>query len=228
MTFLTLPYEKSTRLPSSADGDPRTPPSYVAHFLTEHTAPDAVVLDPFAGFGTTLAVGERLGREVYGIEYERERVTHIEERIDHPERVSHASALDLPSLAVPAIDCCFTSPPYMVESMGVDPLANYDDASETTYEEYLDAIETVFAHVGEIVVPDGTVLVDVANMKHGGRVTTLAWDVADAVATTFEFRGEVVVGWENEDDRHSDDPEGGTYGYGYDHSYCLVFDAPSQ
>jgi DNA modification methylase len=227
MTFLTLPYEKPTALPSSVDGDPRTPPSYVAHFLSQHTDSGAVVLDPFAGFGTTLAVGERLGREVYGIEYERERVAFIEERVDHPERVVHASALELPSLDVPEIDCCFTSPPYMVESMNVDPLKNYDDVSETTYGEYLDAIETVFAHVGDIVVPGGTVLVDVANMKHDGTVTTLAWDVADAVATTFAFRGEVVVSWEQTNDRRNETEEG-TYGYGYDHSYCLVFDTPIQ
>ena len=226
-TFLTLPYEKPMALPSDFDGNPRTPPSYVEHFLTRRTEPGDVVFDPFAGFGTTLAVGEELEREVYGVEYEYERAEFIKDRISHPERVVRGSALELLSFDLPQADCCFTSPPYMVEGMDVDPFRNYADDSGTTYEGYLDAIETVFASVGEIVDPDGTVLVDVANVKHDGKTTTLAWDVADAVAATFEFRGEVVVGWENED-RNANNAEDGAYGYGYDHSYCLVFDAASQ
>lgn len=58
---------------------------------------------------------------------------------------------------------------------------------------------------------------EVANLRDaGGRgpVTPLAWDVARAVGEVLRFEGEVVVEWEP------------TYGYGYDHSYCLVFSAP--
>lgn len=218
-TFLTLPYEKPTALPSDVDGDPRTPPSYVKHFLTRYTGPGDTVLDPFAGFGTTLAIGEELGREVHGIEYESERAAFIEERVDHPERVVRGSALELPSFDLPRVECCLTSPPYMTERMDADPFRNYATDSKTTYEDYLDDIETVFASIDDRIVPDGTVLVDVSNMKDTGNVTTLAWDVAEAVAVTFEFAGEVVIGWEGTDD------EDGVYGYGYDHSYCLVFEA---
>ena len=53
-----------------------------------------------------------------------------------------------------------------------------------------------------------------------GDVTTLAWDVADIVAGSFHFDGEVVVGWEGDEQENRD---GGTYGCGYDYSYCLVF-----
>jgi hypothetical protein len=41
-------------------------------------------------------------------------------------------------------------------------------------------------------------------------VTPLAWDVAAAVSQVLRFEGEIVVCWDH-------------YGYGYDHSYCLVF-----
>jgi hypothetical protein len=57
-------------------------------------------------------------------------------------------------------------------------------------------------------------------MRYDGDVTTLAWDVADAVTESFYFEGEVVVGWEGKEQNERD---GGSYGYGYDHSYCLVF-----
>lgn len=217
-TFLTLPYEK-TPLPPGFDSDPRTPPSYVEHFLTRYTESDDTVLDPFAGFGTTLTVAEELGRKAYGVEYETERVVHIESRVDYPERVVRGSALSLPSLDLPKVECCFTSPPYMVEGMDRNPLANYADDSQTTYEDYLADIETVFTDIDELVIPDGTVLVDISNMKCNENATTLAWDVAGVIGTIFDFAGEVVIGWENSDD------EDGTYGYGYDHSYCLVFEA---
>ena len=51
-------------------------------------------------------------------------------------------------------------------------------------------------------------------------MTTLAWDVADRIRNVLAFDGEVVVGWEPGVDRDHGD---GTYGYGYDHSYCLTF-----
>jgi hypothetical protein len=57
------------------------------------------------------------------------------------------------------------------------------------------------------------------NMKYEGRVTTLAWDIADRVGNVFDFDGEVVVAWEDEDENDRN----GNFGYGYDHSYCLVF-----
>lgn len=218
-TFLTLAYEKPTTLPTKFDSNPRTPPSFVEYFLTRYTEPDDTILDPFAGFGTTLVVSEELDRDAYGVEYEPDRAAFVEERIARPERVIHGSALSLPSFDLPPVECCLTSPPYMVEEMNVNPFRNYAADSETTYEDYLCDIETVFTGLSEFVVSDGTVLVDVSNMKHAGNVTTLAWDIAEAVGATFDFAGEVVVGWENEDD------EDGTYGYGYDHSYCLVFEA---
>jgi hypothetical protein len=42
-------------------------------------------------------------------------------------------------------------------------------------------------------------------------VTTLAWDIASLFKVEFRFIKENVIHW------------GGGYGYGYDHSYCLIF-----
>jgi hypothetical protein len=51
---------------------------------------------------------------------------------------------------------------------------------------------------------------EVANLKSEKQVTTLAWDVGREISKVLRFEGEVVVCWDK-------------YGYGYDHSYCLVF-----
>ncbi|WP_115863552.1 DNA methyltransferase [Halorussus litoreus] len=221
-TFLTLDYEQETDLPSGFVDDVRTPEAYVRHFLREHSEPGDTVFDPFAGFGTTLAVAAELGRVPAGVEYETDRAEFVRDRLgsEHSESLVHGSALDLADFDLPAFDCCLTSPPYMVAGMGVDPLENY--AGESDYGRYLDQIGDVFAQVRDLAAPDASLLVDVSNMKHDGEVTTLAWDVADAVAESFRFEGEVVVGWEGEEQPERD---GGSYGYGYDHSYCLVFAA---
>src|SRR5688572_12167027 len=46
----------------------RFPAELVRVFLEEHTRAGDVVLDPFAGYGTTLRTAEDLGRAGYGVE----------------------------------------------------------------------------------------------------------------------------------------------------------------
>lgn len=219
-TFLTLEYEQETDLPQGFVDDVRTPESYVRHFLREFSDPGDTVFDPFAGFGTTLTVAEELGRVPYGVEYEADRAEFVRDRLDadHEDHLVRGSALELDGLDLPAFDCCLTSPPYMVRGMETDPFRNY--AGESDYESYLDTVRDVFAQLRGLAAPDAHLLVDVSNMKYDGDVTTLAWDVADAGSDSFHFEGEVVVGWTGPNRDHRD---GGTYGYGYDHSYCLVF-----
>jgi len=46
----------------------RSPKALVAHFVAAYTEPGTVILDLFAGYGTTLRVAERLDRVAYGLE----------------------------------------------------------------------------------------------------------------------------------------------------------------
>lgn len=227
-THLSLPHEYDVALPDGHDGELRTPAPLVERFLTEFTEPGDRVFDPFAGYGTTLAVAERLGREPVGIEYEPDRVAFVEDRLDDPDAIRQGDVLDLDADDLPACECVFTSPPFMEREMAQNPFENY--AGESSYADYLDDVEAAFARVKPLVAPDGTVVIDVCNMKFEGRVTRLAWDVAARVAAAFEFDGEVVVTWEEPEDDDavapSEDREG-AYGYGYDHSYCLVFSKPA-
>jgi len=220
-TFLNLRYEQKTDIPAEG-ADVRTPEAYVRHFLGEFSEAGDTVLDPFAGFGTTLTVAEELGRVPYGIEYEADRAEIARDRIEHPENLTRGNALELDPDEFPAFDCCLTSPPYMEQTMGVNPFRNYAEDSESDYDTYLRDLTDLFDRLADLAAPGANVLLDVSNMKYEGNVTTLAWDVAGAVSESFHFEGEVVIGWEGEDQEHRD---GGNYGYGYDHSYCLVFSA---
>lgn len=217
-TYLSFKYGHATELPVGHSNEVRTPTALVESFLDAYSEPGDRVLDIFAGYGTTLAVAEEMNRVPYGVEYEADRVTHVRDRISTPDHVRHGDVLELESSWFPTCDCCFTSPPFMERTDDRNPFRNY--SGESTYEEYLDDVETAFSRLGSVLASDGHVIVDVANMKYEGRVTPLAWDVADRVSNVFHFDGEVVVTWEENGDH--DDREG-RFGYGYDHSYCLVF-----
>lgn len=215
---LSLPYEHPTPLPDEFDGgDIRMPPVLARRLVSEYTEHGDRVLDPFAGFGTIVAVAEALDRKAWGIEIDRDRAAYARDRLRNPDRLVHGTATDIPD-AVPTLDCVLTSPPYMHESDTRDPLRN--DDGESDYETYLGDLCDVFDALWSRFHRDGTLLIEAPNLERDGRTTTFAWDLADAIRAIprFRFTGERVVSWDGEES-----PEG-VYGFGYDHSYVLVFE----
>ena len=59
----------------------QAPIQLLLRIILSSTNPDDVVLDPFAGSGTTLVVAEQLGRKSIGIELDSHNVTLIENRL---------------------------------------------------------------------------------------------------------------------------------------------------
>ncbi len=172
-----------------------------------------LVFDPFAGFGTTLVVAEAMGRVAFGIEVDAQRAEFIRSRLRHPHQLIHGDARRLAAYNLPAFDFSMTSPPYMNRHDVEDPFTNYTTTGGG-YGAYLRDLRAIYAHLAPRLKDEARDVVEVANLKGGAGVTTLAWDVAVAISEVLRFDGEVVVGWDH-------------YGYGYDHSYCLVFTRPS-
>lgn len=190
-TVLSLEYTHADELPPGEDNEIRTPDALVEHFFEAYSEPGDDVLDVFAGYGTTLKVAEQLGRVPYGVEYEPDRVEYVRDRLAASEGIRQGDVLELDASWFPDCECCFTSPPFMERTDDRNPFENY--AGESTYEHYLDDVETAFSRVDSVLASDGHVVVDVSNMKYQDRVTTLAWDVADRISNVFHFEGEVVV-----------------------------------
>jgi DNA modification methylase len=211
-TFVCLKNEQQRTLPAEfRNDDVRYTDALVEHFINEFTAPGDVVFDPFCGFGTTMLVAERCGRDSYGIEYELKRCEYVRSLVKHPERVIHGDSTKLSQIEVPPFDLCITSPPYMGKDHTEDPLKAYSTTG-TGYGDYLKTLQSIFAEVAAKLNPSGRAVIEVSNLKHeDGSITTLAWDIAHSLSEVMRFMGEVVVLWEP------------TYNYGYDHSYCLVF-----
>lgn len=189
--------------------DVRSPESLIEHFLQEYTQVSDTILDPFAGYGTTLIVAERLGRIPFGVELNEEKVNYARNKLTRPENLIQGDSRLLATIDLPAIDFSITSPPYMNKDDQEDPFTDYH-AKGKGYTAYLRDIRSIYGQLRKHMKPTGTVVLEVANLKRDGRVTTLAWDVAQEVSKVLHFEGEVVVCWDK-------------YGYGYDHSYCLVY-----
>jgi DNA modification methylase len=193
----------------------RYPETLVEHFVGALTKPGDVVFDPFAGFGTTLAVAEAMGRAAYGVEFDGVRAAYCKTRMTHPARLVQGDSLQLSGIEVPAVDLCMTSPPFMSRSDFRNPFANYSTRGGPGYDGYLAGLRSVFAGVRDKLKPGGRVLIEISNLRVGGELTLLAWDAARAISDVLMFEGETVIVWDR-------------YAYGYDHSYALQFVKPPQ
>ncbi|HMD81098.1 MAG TPA: hypothetical protein VKE92_07310, partial [Anaerolineales bacterium] len=125
----------------------------------------------------------------------------------------HGDARFLAKVDLPEIDFSMTSPPYMTKDNHPEfPFAGYQITGEG-YEEYLRDIRSIYEQLRARMKPTGTVVLEVANLKPEKQVTTLAWDVGQEISKVLRFEGEVIVCWDE-------------CGYGYDHTYCLIFSVP--
>jgi DNA modification methylase len=197
---------------AAADDDDHYSEVLVRTVLEEYTAPGDRVLDPFAGFGTTLAVSEALGRLAVGIELLRERVAIIRGRIGPGSTVVEGDARKLDELDLDLFDLCVTSPPYMPrEHHPWNPLTGYTTL-DGQYDVYLDQLREVFAAVARVLRPGGHIAVNAANMRYQDTVTPLAWDMSRVISEVpeLEFRGETYLEWDHPPEWLQGD-------------YCLVF-----
>lgn len=215
-TFIRLKNRPVGRLPDHLHPhDVRYADELVAQFLKEYTKPGDLVFDPFAGFGTTLIVAETMGRRALGIEFDKPRADYIRTRLREKTAIIHGDSRRLSQLSLPPVDFLMTSPPFMARGDAEDPLQSYA-VPGNGYESYLEGIGAIAAQLPAILKPGAAAVFEVSNLKRPNGVTTLAWDMAAVLARHLTFEGETIVGWDH-------------YGYGYDHSYCLVFrNAPAS
>lgn len=164
---------------------------FVRHFCV----PGGLVLDPFAGFGTTLLAAHLEGCRSIGIELDAARAELARERL----RLAHvrdAQLLggDLRSLRepLPPVDLCLTSLPYFGAPAPPDapPQQLYGQAQ---YEPFLEQLHEIFRAVRQCMRPGGRIVVMAENLRLDGRFVPLAWDAARVLAGLFVLREERVL-----------------------------------
>ena len=194
------------------DNDDRYPESLVEYFLQLYTQEGDKVFDPFAGLGTTLLVSEKSNRIPFGIEIDRQRYEFIQSKLTHKDNIICGNSLELNTHTFPLFDFSITSPPY-------NPIDEENYLSgQGGYKGFIKDIGKIYSQLKDFMKSDSYIIIEVSNLK-AKEITTLAWDIGKEVSKIFHFEGEVIVQWETK----NADNEDGNYGYGYDHSYCLVF-----
>lgn len=197
---------------AAADDDDHFSQALVRTVVEEFTVPGDRVLDPFAGFGTTLAVSAALGRVAVGVELLPDRAEIIRRRVGSTATVIEGDARKLDEFDLEPFHLCLTSPPYMPrEHHPWNPLTGYTTL-DAEYDVYLSQLGDVFAAVARALRPGGHVAVNAANMRYQDTVTPLAWDMARVIAEVpaLEFRGETYLEWDEPPDWLQGD-------------YCLIF-----
>jgi DNA modification methylase len=216
-TILSFQHRNELALPPEYQNDDvRFSDDLVSFFIRSFTKQGDIVFDPFAGFGTTLYIAEKLGRQGYGIEYLSNRVSYIQSIIRNKENILCGSALEIDKANIPMIDFSITSPPYMSKNNHQEyPFAAYQ-VTGGNYEQYLTDIRTIYSQLKLKLKPNAYAVIEVSNIINEGVLTTLAWDIARSVSDVLAFKKEIIINWESEKDFNK-------YGFGFDHSYCLIF-----
>ncbi len=216
-TFITLRKENEREIPDKFKKyDFRMPEALIRYFFKIYTKNGDKVFDMFAGLGTTLIVAEEMNLIPFGIELREEFCDYIKTILINKNNIIHGDARNLNNYNLPKMDFCITSPPYMHKDDEEFALSSY--TTKGTYNKYLQELREIYVKLKTILKPDCYIIIEVANLKRN-EITTLAWDIGRAISKVFQFIGEVIIGWEKEESSK----ENGTYGYGYDHSYCLIF-----
>ena len=211
-TVIRLKNTRPSRLPSEFDkeDDVGFSASLVEYFINNYTKEGDVVFDPFAGFGTTLIVAEAMNRVPSGIEFIPERVQYIQKQLQDPSAIVHGDSQRLSEFNLPLFDMSITSPPFMTKNDHPENSLEGYLSSGGSYESYLNELLSIYAQVRELMKKEARIVIEASSIKHQGIVTPLAWDIARKLSTILHFEGEIVIAWD-------------AYGFGYTHSYGLVF-----
>lgn len=226
------------------------PESLVQEFIQFFTKSRMNVLDPMVGTGSTLIACIRSGRNGYGIElnshYSEIAQVEVDKElaqgtlfIERPEiRVINGDARDLDGFDLPKIDYCITSPPYwdMLRMKGAqtqkkrrtdDNLDVYYSEDESDvgniadYEFFLAELVNIYREVYNKLRSRAYLTIIVKNVKKGGKVYPLAWDLGKELGKFFVLKDERI--WCQDNQRLSPFGMGNAWVSNTFHHYCLNF-----
>ena len=221
-------------------------PSALASRLIEcFAAPDdEVVLDPFAGLGSTLVAAAQAGLQGIGVELNREYARIAGERLGLRAH-GHAPLLHIADgrqlarhVSAESVDLVITSPPYwdiLTRRRTADGKAvrNYGrDTSDigriTRYEDFLSALEDVFAQVFAALRPGKYCIVVVMDLRKHGRFYALHSDLAARMESIGFIYDDLII-WDRRQEYNNLRPLGYPYVFRVNkvHEFVLIFRKPA-
>ena len=225
------------------------PETLAQEFIEFFTKKGGMVLDPMAGTGSTLVAALRAGRHSTGIELNpkysqiaREMVAAERQALGEAAEglqaeVFTADARRAPGLGLPACDYVLTSPPYwdMLHAKGAgtqkhrkeealdvfysddpDDLGNIPD-----YEAFLERLTGIYAGLQSLLREGAYLTIIVKNVKKGGRIYPLAWDLGRELGKVYTLKDEKI--WCQDNQRLAPYGLGSAWVSNTHHHYCLQF-----
>ncbi|MFI0353161.1 TRM11 family SAM-dependent methyltransferase [Actinomadura sp. 9N407] len=165
--------------------------------VTELSQPGDVVLDPFAGWGTTLVACAAEGRRGVGLEISEARVAAARRRLARcPQatpQVMVCADSRTPPLRDGTADLCLTNLPYFGGGMEADSSTDGQLYTRLDYAEYLSEVDRVFAALRRVVRPGGYLVVAAENLRLSSGFVPQAWDVARLLGRHFTLGDERIL-----------------------------------
>ena len=212
-------------------------PTMISDFIKFFTKSGDTVLDPFAGIGSTLVACKRTGRIGYGIELNKKYYEIIKLRVpEFKDNIFNEDCRNLEKIGLPVINYSISSPPYWDvlnrstdgfkqerEQRGLD--VHYSNDTDDLgniidYEVFLKEVCSVYLNLYKYMAKGAYLTVIVKNVKKGGKLYPLAWDIARILSQKYVLKDERI--WIQD--------KIGLSPYGYPnswasnilHHYCLI------
>jgi DNA modification methylase len=226
------------------------PETMAQEFIEFFTKKGGVVLDPMAGTGSTLVAALRAGRHSYGIEL-NPKYAQIARQIIADERAALGEAVaNLTSnvitgdascaldFGLPMFDYVLTSPPYwdMLRARGAETQKKRraapdldvfysDDPNDLgnigDYETFLARLVAIYAGLKPLLREKAYLTIIVKNVKKGGRIYPLAWDLGRELGKVYALKDEKI--WCQDNQPLAPYGLGSAWVSNTFHHYCLQF-----
>jgi DNA modification methylase len=226
------------------------PETMAQEFIEFFTKQGETVLDPMAGTGSTLIAAMRAGRNSYGIEL-NPNYAKIANQIIEEERktlgpsieilqskIINGDASNALEYQLPIIDYVLTSPPYwdMLHAKGADNQKKRRDSEELDvvysddpkdvgnihdYDEFLSRLVNIYKGLKSILREKAYITIIVKNIKKGGKIYPLAWDIARDLGRIYTLKDEKI--WLQDNQPLAPYGMGSAWVSNTFHHYCLQF-----
>jgi DNA modification methylase len=226
------------------------PETMAQEFIEFFTKKGQIVLDPMAGTGSTLIAALRAGRHSYGIEL-NPKYAAIAQQLIAAERAALGDSLDAlkseiingdalraGSYQLPSIDYVLTSPPYwdMLHARGAKPqkkrraspdldVVYSDDPNDLgnvkDYDAFIALLVKIYTDLKPLLREKAYLTIIVKNVKKGGKIYPLAWDLARELGRVYTLKDEKI--WCQDNQSIAPYGLGNAWVSNTFHHYCLQF-----
>jgi DNA modification methylase len=226
------------------------PETMAQEFIEFFTKKGQTVLDPMAGTGSTLVAALRCGRNSFGIELNPNYADIARQVIGEERELLGSSVGTLKSemitgdaslassYPIPVVDYVLTSPPYwdMLHARGAltqkkrraeseldvfysdDP---QDVGNLHDYDGFLSTLVTIYTGLKPLLREKAYLTIIVKNVKKGGKIYPLAWDLARELGNTYTLKDEKL--WLQDNQSLAPYGLGSAWVSNTFHHYCLQF-----